>query len=202
MQTETAYLGHIVGRNGLRTDPSKIEKVKNWPVPATPKELHTFISLAGYYRKFINNFAEIVRPLEKLLSNSKGKKLDWLNIHSTSFSKLKKLLTEAPVLAFPSEKGKYILDTDASHETIGAVLSQIQNGEEKVIAYASHALSKHELQYCVTRKELLSVYKYVKNFQHYLIGQKFLVRIDHRALTWMLDWKKPILFLDCRIRDV
>jgi hypothetical protein len=117
MKKETLYLGHIVGKDGLKTDPSKIDKVKNWPIPNTPKELHTVVSLAGYYRKFINNFAEIVRPLEKLLANSKGKKLNWLEIHSNSFKILKRRLTEAPVLAFPSEDGKYILDTDASHET-------------------------------------------------------------------------------------
>ena len=85
----------------------------------------------------------------------------------------------------------YILDTDASHEATGAVLSQVQDGEEKVIAYASHALSKHELQYCVTRKELLAVYRYVQHFQHYLMGAKFRIRTDHRALTWLLSWQKP-----------
>ena len=191
MKEEATYLGHVVDSKGLRTDPKKIEIIKKWPTPKTSKELHTFIGLAGYYRKFIDGFSKIVRPLEILLRDSKGNLTDWKEIHCNAFNTLKQRLSRAPVLAFPQKHGIYILDTDASHETVGAVLSQLQNGEEKVIAYASHALSKHELQYCVTRKELLAVYKYVKHFQHYLIGAKFLIRTDHRALTWMLNWQKP-----------
>jgi hypothetical protein len=191
MKRQTVYLGHVVDGNGLRTDPRKIDIIRKWPVPQITKELHTFVSLAGYYRKFIDGFSKIVRPLEVLLRDSKGKLTNWKEIHTEAFNTLKQRLSEAPVLAFPRKQGMYILDTDASHETVGAVLSQMHNGEEKVIAYASHALSKHELQYCVTRKELLAVYKYVKHFQHYLIGQKFLIRTDHRALTWMLNWRKP-----------
>jgi len=83
------------------------------------------------------------------------------------------------------------LDTDASHESIGAVLSQVQNGEEKVIAYASHKLTKCEKGYCITRKELLAVYKYVMQFKHYLLGRRFTVRTDHQALVWLLNWTKP-----------
>ncbi|MEL7307077.1 MAG: reverse transcriptase domain-containing protein [Pseudomonadota bacterium] len=191
MKTETVYLGHVIDKKGLRTDPAKIEKILNWPEPKSTKELHTFISLCGYYRKFIDEFALIVRPLEILLRDSKGKVFTWTTFHSGVMTKLKKRLSEAPILMFPRRNGKFILDTDASHEAVGAVLSQIQDGEEKVIAYASHALSKHEIQYCVTRKELLAVYKYVKHFNHYLMGQKFLIRTDHRALTWMLNWKRP-----------
>ena len=191
MKTETVYLGHVINKNGLRTDPKKIEKILTWPEPKTAKELHTFICLCGYYRKFIQDFALIVRPLEVLLRNSTNKTFTWTSNHSEVMTKLKKCLSEAPILMFPRRNGKFILDTDASHEAVGAVLSQIQDGEEKVIAYASHALSKHEIQYCVTRKELLAVYKYVKHFSHYLMGQKFLIRTDHRALTWMLNWKKP-----------
>ena len=191
MKTETVYLGHVIDENGLRTDPTKIDKILNWPEPKSTKELHTFISLCGYYRKFIHEFAVTVRPLETLLRHSKDKTFKWTSAHSEVMTRLKKRLSEAPTLMFPRRNGKFILDTDASHEAVGAVLSQIQDGEEKVIAYASHALSKHEIQYCVTRKELLAVYKYVKHFSHYLMGQKFLIRTDHRALIWMLNWKKP-----------
>ena len=172
-------------------DPSKVEKIHQWPQPKTIKELHTFISLCGYYRKFIHDFATIVRPLETLLRDSSNNKFVWKDVHSKFMAELKKRLTEAPVLAFPRRQGKFIIDTDASLETVVAVLSQIQDGNEKVIAYALHALSKHEVQYCVTRKELLAVNKYLKHFNHYLMGQKFLIRTDHRALTWMLNWKKP-----------
>ena len=191
MKGETVYLGHVIDGDGLRTDPKKIDVIQKWPVPSTTKELHTFISLCGYYRKFMDGFAKIVRPLEILLRDSKGKLKNWKCIHTEAFDKLKERLTQTPILSFPRKQGMYVLDTDASHETVGAVLSQMQDGEERVIAYASHALTKHEVQYCVTRKELLAVYKYVKHFQHYLLGKNFLIRTDHRALTWMLNWRKP-----------
>lgn len=192
MKKEIKYLGHLINEKGLQTDPGKIDKIKNWPLPITGKQLHTFISLCGYYRKFVKNFAEIVRPLELLLhGNGKGKLKNWTSDHTKVFESLKRILCSTDVLAFPRKGDTYVLDTDACHESVGAVLSQIQNGEERVISYASHALSKHEKQYCVTRKELLAVYKYVKYFQHYLFGQKFIIRTDHRALTWMLNWKKP-----------
>ena len=192
MRKEVTYLGHVIDKHGIRTDPNKISKIKEWPIPKNAKELKTFISLCGYYRKFVSNFAEIVRPLE-LLCNEKArtKPLNWEDKHAISWNKLKELLCNAPILSFPQSHGVYILDTDASQKSVGAVLSQIQNGQEKVISYASHALSKHELEYCVTRRELLAVYKYVKYFQHYLLGKKFIIRTDHRALIWMLNWRKP-----------
>jgi transposase InsO family protein len=192
MRKEVTYLGHVIDKHGIRTDPSKISKIKEWPIPKTAKELKTFISLCGYYRKFVSNFAEVVRPLELLCNEkAKNKSLNWEDRHTNSWSKLKELLCKAPILSFPQSHGEYILDTDASQKSVGAVLSQIQNGQEKVISYASHALSKHEMQYCVTRRELLAVYKYVKYFQHYLLGKKFIIRTDHRALIWMLNWRKP-----------
>ncbi|MEL7308647.1 MAG: ribonuclease H family protein, partial [Pseudomonadota bacterium] len=97
----------------------------------------------------------------------------------------------APILTLPSKHGKYVLDTDASHGAIGAVLSQVQNGVEKVIAYASNKLTKSQKSYCITRKELLAAYHYIKYFKHYLTGQKFTLRTDHKAIVWLLNWKKP-----------
>ncbi len=192
MRKEVTYLGHVIDKNGVRTDPEKVSKIKEWPIPKTAKELKTFISLCGYYRKFVNNFAEIVRPLELLCQDKSSiKSLVFEDKHLNAWAKLKESLCKAPILSFPQKDGIFILDTDASQESIGAVLSQVQNGQEKVISYASHALSKHEIQYCVTRRELLAVYKYVRYFQHYLIHKRFIIRTDHRALIWMLNWRKP-----------
>ena len=83
------------------------------------------------------------------------------------------------------------MHTAASHSCIGAVLSQVQNGKERVIAFASNKLSKCQRAYCITRKELLAAYNYVLQFKHYLVGNKFLLRTDHKALEWILNWKKP-----------
>ena len=137
-----------------------------------------------------------MRPLENLLNRLECKRkdkciLEWTEETLGAFECLKQALVTSPVLQYPIEKGIYILDTDASHDCIGAVLSQVQNGEEKVIAYGSRALTKCERAYCVTRKELLLVYYFCKYFKHYLLGQKFKIRTDHKALTWMLNWERP-----------
>ena len=108
-----------------------------------------------------------------------------------AFQKLKLSLTSPPVLAFPNESGKFVLDTDASSFGMGAVLSQQSEGEEKVIAYYSRTLNKAERSYCVTRRELLAVVKSIEHFHQYLYGQNFLVRTDHAALRWLMNFKNP-----------
>ena len=104
---------------------------------------------------------------------------------------LKSFLIESPILALPNNKDVFILDTDASHNAIGAVLSQIQNGKERVIAYASITLNQSQRNYCITRRELLAAYYYIQHFKHYLMGKKFQLRTDPKALCWLLNWKKP-----------
>ena len=158
------YLGHKISSDGVQTDPLKTEKIRTWPIPKSVEDLRSFLGLCGYYRKFIKNYANIVKPLEKMCIdkwNQKTKKkrtaLMWDDNLNKSFEELKLALTSAPVLCFPKRSGDFILDTDASHDCIGAVLSQKEGSNEKVIAYASRKMSESERQYCITRKELLSV---------------------------------------------
>lgn len=105
---------------------------------------------------------------------------------------LKSKLVSAPILGYPDVNGgTFILDTDASSDTIGAVLSQIQNGQERVIAYGSRTLSTTEKNYCVTRKEMLALVFFVKHFKHYLLGREFTLRTDHGSLVWLHKFKDP-----------
>ena len=104
---------------------------------------------------------------------------------------LKSKLTNASILAFPDFSKPFILDTDASDNAIGAVLSQIQDDKEQVIAYASRSLTKSERNYCVTKKELLAIVTFVKYFRHYLYGKQFTIRTDHSSLRWLLKFKNP-----------
>lgn len=100
-------------------------------------------------------------------------------------------MTESPILSYPLPDIGFILDTYASDKAVGSVLSQVQDGSEKVIAYMSKAMIKHEQQYCVTRKELLAVVKALKAFHSYIYGQMVLLRTDNAAISWMKNLKNP-----------
>lgn len=189
-KNEVKYLGHIISSEGLKTDPDKIKALENWEFPTTLKQLQQFLGFCNYYRKFINKYSEIVKPLENLLK-SKSNQIAFSEAEEAAFELIKKKLTGSPILSYPIKGNTFILDTDASHFGMGAVLSQIQNNKEHVIAYASKRFSNSELKYCVTRKELLSVYTFIKQFKHYLLGNRFILRTDHKALLWLLNWKKP-----------
>ena len=160
---QVEFLGHIVSTDGVRTEPSKTEKVAQWPVPKTRKEVQQFLGLANYYRRFVKDFATIAKPLHRL--TEKTVKFEWTSECQTAFEEICHRLVTAPILAFPDYEREFILDTDASDTGIGAVLSQVQeDGSERVIAYASRVLTKPERRYCVTRCELLAVVSFVQHF--------------------------------------
>jgi hypothetical protein len=189
-QKEVGFLGHVVSEQGIQTDPEKIKSVAEWKTPTCVTEVLSFLGLASYYRRFIKDFATIASPLHKL--TEKEKAFDWNEDCETAFQTLKQALTQSPILGYPRPgEEKFILDTDASGQGIGAVLSQVQDGQEIVIAYGSRSLSKTERNYCVTRQELLAVVYFVKYFRQYLYGQEFKVRTDHAALKWLLNFKNP-----------
>jgi hypothetical protein len=121
----------------------------------------------------------------------KGRKFEWDQACQGAFETLKGVLTSTPILAYPDTQleAPFILDTDASDLALGAVLSQVQGGVERVIAYASKSLSSTQKVYCTTYKELLAVVIAVKHFRHYLLGRHFKVRSDHGSLRWLTTWK-------------
>ena len=159
------------------------------PRPSTVSEVRRFLGLCSYYRRFVPNFADLAHPLHQCTEHTQI--FNWNDELENSFVSLKKALTEAPVLGYPDRKAHFVLDTDASAHGIGAVLSQIHNEEEWVVAYYSSTFSRPERKYCVTRKELLAVVKSVQHFYHYLYGRRFTVRTDHAALKWLLNFRNP-----------
>ncbi len=188
-QKQVQFLGHLVTPEGVRCDPAKVSAVTDWPQPTTVKGVRSFLGFASYYRRFIRCFSEVAAPLTAL--THKGKAFLWTDACETAFQTLKTLLTESPILAYPSMKegDKFILDTDASDVGLGTVLSQVQGGEEKVIAYASKTLSRSQRNYCTTYKELLAVVTFARHFKHYLMGRPFLIRTDHSSLRWLVNFK-------------
>lgn len=155
LEESVSFSGHIVSRDGIATDPAKIEAVRNWPTPTKLKEVRGFLGLCSYYRRFVPEFAHVGRPLHLL--TKKKVRFEWTQECNDAFERLKELLTEAPVLALPRDGATYILDTDASGHAIGAVLSQLQDGEERVICYGSRVCSPAYVNYDVTRRELLAI---------------------------------------------
>jgi transposase InsO family protein len=186
---EVEYLGHIVSAAGVSVNPAKVEAVKNWPTPRCVTDIRAFLGLASYYRRFVKGFATIASPLTRL--TDVGASWQWTDVHQQAFDRLKDVLATAPVLAFPVPDAEYVLDTDASLTAVGAVLSQIVNGQELVLSYASKALSSSERNYCVTRRELLAVVMFCKQFRPYLYGRRFTVRTDHSSLQWLLNFRQP-----------
>jgi len=132
LRAEVKFLGHVVSEKGVSTDSSKIEAVKHWPVPEDVHEVRSFLGLTSYYRRFVPTFVEIAAPLHAL--TMKNKKFEWTTQYDHAFIKLKCALISSPILAMPNDNDPFLLDTDVS---IGAVLSQVPEGVERVIAYAS-----------------------------------------------------------------
>ena len=186
------YLGRIVSEHGVRADPRKIEVVRNWPRPMDTKEIRSFIGFCSYYRDFIPGFSKVAAPLQAMMIGEKKAKtkIVWSPAAEQSFMELKRLFEETPVLHYPSPVGKFILDTDASNTSVGAALSQIQDGREVPLAFSSNSLSKTQRNYCTTKRELLAVVVYTKKYRHFLYGGDYLVRTDHSSLQWLLNFKE------------
>ena len=134
------FLGHIISKNGLEANLSKIAAVKNFPIPTNPTEVKSFLGLCSYYRRYVQNFAEIAQPLHK--AGEVNATFHWTPEAHDAFETLKSRLTTTPILAFPMMKEPCILYTDASLTAMGAVLSQVHDGQERAICYASKALSE------------------------------------------------------------
>jgi len=188
-QVEVPFLGHVISEKGIATDSKKTKAITEWPTPKTVRDIRSFLGLCSYYRRFVENFSGIAKPLHEL--TEKARAFRWTDKCEQAFRMLKLKLADTPILAYPLNEGLFVLDTDASGIGLGAVLSQTQDEEERVIAYYSKCLSKAERHYCVTRRELLAVVMAVKQYHHYLYGQHFVVRSDHGALKWLSNFKKP-----------
>ena len=201
------YLGHVVGENGVQTDPDKLEALASWPKPTNVKELRAFLGFTGYYRRFVKDYARIVKPLNDLLvghctnktSNQKTKKKkkkvsvpwQWGDAQRLAFNSIKDVLMSPPVLAYADFSKPFILHTDASTEGLGAVLYQEQDGQERVIAYASRGLRASEKHYPAHKLEFLCLkWAVTDKFHDYLYGIQFTVFTDNNPLTYVLSTAK------------
>ena len=186
------YLGRIIEPSGMKADPDKLDAVTNWEKPRGPKDVRSFLGFCSYYREFLPGYSKLSYPMQTLSHWTPGRKSEafpWGVAQDESFAAVKQLFKETPVLRYPNDFGHFILDTDASNESIGAALSQVQDGVEVPLAFASNTMSKAQRNYCTTKRELLAVIVYTKKFKHFLWGSDFTLRTDHSSLRWLLNFK-------------
>ncbi|XP_061998945.1 uncharacterized protein LOC133716243 [Rosa rugosa] len=183
-QKEVKFLGHVVSKDGVSVDPSKVEAVMSWSRPTTVTEIRSFLGLAGYYRRFIEGFSSIASALTKL--TRKDSQFIWTDECEKAFNELKTRLTTAPVLTIPTSGGGLVIYSDASHQGLGCVL--MQNGG--VVAYGSRQLKVHERNYPTHDLELAAVVFALKIWRHYLYGEKFELFSDHKSLKYLFSQKE------------
>ncbi|KAL0536597.1 hypothetical protein IC582_025549 [Cucumis melo] len=181
---QVSFLGHVVSKAGVSVDPAKIEAVTGWTRPSTVSEVRSFLGLAGYYRRFVENFSRIATPLTQL--TRKGAPFVWSKACEDSFQTLKQKLVTAPVLTVPDGSGSYVIYSDASKKGLGCVLMQ----QGKVVAYASRQLKSHEQNYPTHDLELAAVVFALKIWRHYLYGEKIQIFTDHKSLKYFFTQKE------------
>ena len=176
---EVAFLGHVLSAKGVAVDPSKVQSVLSWEQPKSVTQVRSFLGLAGYYRRFIENFSKHAKPMTELLK--KEKKFEWSSDCEKSFRELKNRLTTAPVLILPDIHKDFEIFCDASRQGLGCVLMQ----DGHVVAYASRQLRPHELNYPTHDLELAAVVHALKIWRHYLIGNRCELYSDHQSLKYL-----------------
>ena len=179
-QPRLEYLGHWISAEGVSTNEEKIKSIKQWPIPATIKDVRSFLGMAGYYRKFVKNFALIAGPLFQL---TKANKVVWTSVTDQAFRQLKEALTTTPILALPDFSNSFVVETDASNTGIGAVL--IQSG--RPIAFYSHGLPKTKVPKSAYEIELFAVVMAVQKWKHYLVHLPFTLKTDQFSLKYLWE---------------
>lgn len=182
-RSELKYLGHIVGAGGIKPDPGKVSKVKEWPVPGTVGEVRSFLGLATYFRRFIQGFSSLARPLHALtrLEVVQSHGWPWTAQCQAAFEGLKEALCSAPVLKLPDPNRPYEIVCDASVHGTGAVLLQ----EGHPIAYDSKKFTSAEYNYDTGEQEMLAVVRALQAFRCYVGDSSFTLVTDHEPLSFL-----------------
>jgi RNase H-like domain found in reverse transcriptase/Reverse transcriptase (RNA-dependent DNA polymerase)/Integrase zinc binding domain/Chromo (CHRromatin Organisation MOdifier) domain len=180
MKAEVEFLGHRIGREGLSVDPGKVDAIKTWPVPTDASALRSFLGLAGYYRRFIEDYSRIALPLTELTKDEA--EWAWAEKEQAAFEQLQRLLSSAPVLQLADPALPYTLHCDASGYAVGSVLMQDQGSGLQPVSFISTKMKDAETRYAPHEQELLALVYACKKWRHYLHGRPFTILSDHRSL--------------------
>ena len=183
------YLGHVVTPEGVLPDSDKTKAIEEFPRPVRIRDLRSFLGLTSYYRRFVEGYSSIARPLNVLLK--KNQPFEWNDACEQSFNELKSRLISPPILAHFKPECPIILYTDASGYAIAAILSQIQDKKEVVISYNSKSLDERQQNFCVTEREALAIVWGIQKLRPYLYGSAFVIRTDHCPLCSLMTIKNP-----------
>jgi hypothetical protein len=182
-QPQVKYLCLVLSQNGVSASADKVKAVKEYPTPKNAKDVRAIFGLASFYRRHVPNFAEVAKPLTLL--TRKDQKFAWGPSQQDAFQKMKDRLCTTPVLAYPNFDLQFILTMDVFKLAVAAVLSQVQDVEERPLAYASRQLNRTEQSYTASEFEMLALLWATKYFRCYLFGKRFVVKTDHSALSYL-----------------
>ena len=182
---EVAFVGQYLREGEIHPQKDKVSEIVEAPVPKTKRQVRSFLGLVGYYRSYIPNFANLAAPLSDLTKKGEPSLVRWGEAEEEAFQKLKKTLTEAPILRMPEFDRQFIVQTDASDNGVGAALLQEFDEGRFPVAYASKKLLSRERNYSVVEKECLAVVWAVKKFVKYLYGKEFVLETDHQSLSYL-----------------
>ena len=185
---ETEFLGLVIAQDQVKMDHKKVAAIKDWPTPTSKKQLRGFLGFLNFYRRFVQNFAQIARPLNALTSVKK--EFEWTPECQEAFQKLKDTITSAPSLAMPTDADPYRVETDGSGIGIGAILSQKHDGIWHPVAFISRSLNDAERNYHAADLEMLAIIFALTEWRHYLLDATHPVEIltDHKNLEF---FRKP-----------
>ena len=187
---QVTYLGYVISQEGKRTDPEKVKAITNYPEPGNVSELKAFLGLCNFYGNFIPNMATTASPLYALLRKNATWNFD--REERSAFQNVKDLILNAPCLAHYDPSKPLILATDAGPVGVAAILSQMADGQERPVAFASRSLSSSEKGYSQIDKEALAIIFGVLKFERFLLGRHFTLITDHRPLTSIFGEKKDL----------
>lgn len=190
--TEIPYVGHVLTRDGLKPDPSKIDAIKDMSRPTDVKGVQRLVGLANYLTRFLKKLADICEPLRQL--TRKDAEWHWSDVHESAFKKIKEAASQAPVLRYFDPAKATVLQCDASDTGLGATL--LQNGQP--VAYASRSLTDTERNYAQIEKELLAIVFGAEKFNQYTYGRKVIVESDHKPLE--VIYRKPLVAAPKRLQ--
>ena len=183
--TEVSFLGYVVGPNGVKMDPSKVEAITSWPTPTSVHDIRVFLGLANFYRRFIEKFSKIAAPITYLLK--KDKKFRWTTSAQKAFEELKEAFTSAPILHHFDPSLPTVLEADASQYALGTVISQRDPADGKLhpITFYSRKFNPAEENYEIYDREMLAIVETLDHYRHYFegLGQKVTIFSDHNKPT-------------------